>query len=88
MAKLARKDEILQMHDPGGEVGSHARPGLPHRLGPLHGEIDEQCAKQVERGEEIEIGGEAKMVGDGGGEKPPDQVARHVAGDVGGEGGR
>jgi hypothetical protein len=77
---------VLQMHDPGGEVGAHAVGGGPHRRGLLHGEIDEQGAEQVEGGKEVEIGGEPEMVGDTGRDQPPDQIARHVAGDVGGEG--
>ena len=54
------------MHDPGGEVGGHAGLCLPHRFGLLNGEIDKERAEQIERGEEIEIGGNAEMVGDGG----------------------
>ena len=39
-----------------------ARP--PHRFGLLNGETDEERTEQIERGEEIEIAGNAEMVGD------------------------
>ena len=55
------------------------------RRGLLDGEIDEGGAEQIERGEEIEIGGEAEMVGDGRRDQAPDQVAGDIAGDVGRE---
>ena len=64
----------------------HAAAHVVHGLGLLDGEIDQRRAEQIERGEEIEIGGEPEMVGDAGGDQPPDQIAGDVAGDIGGEG--
>jgi hypothetical protein len=65
-------------------------PGAVARIGGglLHGEINKQGAEQIEDGKEVEIGGEPEMVGDTGRDQPADQIARHVAGDVGGEGRR
>ncbi len=64
---------------------AHAFPDAAHRRCLLHGEIDERRAGEIEQREEIEIGGEAEMIGDAGGDQPPDEIARHVAGDVGGK---
>ncbi len=73
------------MHDPRLEMRAHASAHVLHRRRLLDGEIDQGGAEQIERGEEIEIGGEAEMVGDGRRDQPPDQVAGDVAGDVGGK---
>jgi hypothetical protein len=41
---------------------AHARAGRLHARGLLHGEVNEQRSGEVERGEEIEIGGDAEMI--------------------------
>jgi len=46
--------------------GPRSRPVRRIGSGLLNGEIDEERTEQSERGEEIEIGGNAEMVGDGG----------------------
>ena len=57
-----------------------------HGLRLLDGEIDQHRAKQIEHGEEIEIRRQSEMIGHARRDQAPDEVARHVAGDVGGEG--
>ena len=46
---------------------------------------DQRGADRLSSGEDIEIGGEAQMVGDAGRHQAAEQVAGDVAGDVGGE---
>jgi hypothetical protein len=64
----------------------HGGPHVVHGLGLLNGEIDQYRAEQIEHGEEIEVGRQPEMIGDAGRDQPPDEIARHIAGDVGGKG--
>ena len=48
------------MHDPRLEMRAHASAHILHRPRLFDGEIDEGGAEQIERGEEIEIRGEAE----------------------------
>jgi hypothetical protein len=79
---------VLEMHDPGLEVRAHGGGHALHAGRLLHGEIDQHCADQVERGEEVEIGGKTEMVCYRGGDQTPNQIARDISGDIGGEGAR
>ena len=56
-----------------------------HRRRAPEPEPDQHGAAQIEQGEDVEVGGEAEMVGDRRRQQAPEQVAGDVAGDVGGE---
>ena len=49
----------------------------------MHREIDEDDSAKVEQGEDVKVGCEPEMVGNRRRDKPPDQVARYLAGDTG-----
>ena len=87
MPKAARSADVAQVisQATSGEAGD-APAGRQHRRADR--EIDKHRAGEIERGEEVEIGGEPEMVGDAGRDQPADQIAGDVAGDVGGEGAR
>src|SRR5262249_34043162 len=54
---------ILEMHDPGFKMRAHAWAGRLHARGPLHRKINQQRTGKVECGKEIEVGGEAEVIG-------------------------
>src|SRR5262249_22644738 len=51
----------------------------------LNGEPNQYCASQIEAGEDKEIGRETEMVSDSGGDHAAYEIARDVAGHVGGK---
>jgi hypothetical protein len=57
-----------------------------HRSGTRDREVDEHGAREVERGEEVEVPGQAEMVDECSRDKAADQIARDIAGDVGSKG--
>ena len=56
------------------------------RGGSADGDPRKRGADEVQSREEIEVGREAEMAGDGCGDETPDQIAGDIACDVGGEG--
>src|SRR6516164_6584328 len=49
----------------------------------MHREVDEDGSADVEESEDVKVGREPEMVGKSRRDKPPDQVARYIAGDIG-----
>ena len=76
--------------------GGHAQMAAPDRqrmvaarVGPRRAfdhQRRERRAQEVQRGKGQEIAGDAEVVDQRGGAQPPDEVARDIAGDIGGEG--
>src|SRR5262249_20870511 len=60
--------------------------GLLHRSRARNGEVDEDSACEIERREKIKIPGEPQMIGKRRRHQAADEIARNIAGDVGGEG--
>jgi hypothetical protein len=56
-----------------------------HRLDPIDREIDQGSARHIEDGEKVEIPGQAESVHDRCRNEAAEQVARYIAGDVGGK---
>jgi hypothetical protein len=79
---------VLHMHRPSRERRAAGVSGALHATLLIYGEIDERGAKQVEAREEVEVRGEAEMFGDTSRDDSADEIARLVAGDVGGKCGR
>ena len=63
-----------------------ARPHRLHGRGLMHREVDQQRAGQVESREDVEVRGQAQVIGERRRDQPADQIARDIARDVGGEG--
>ena len=84
MAKLARKGGFFRCMIQASKCERMLGP-RSHRRRLLDGEIDQHRAEQIEHGEEVEIAGEAEMVGDARRDQPADEIAGDIAGDVGGE---
>src|SRR6516165_538606 len=72
------------MQRPRAQLGGGSAPKAMRRWGAMHGKIDQQSASQVKRGKEIEIPSKPEIIGDRGRDETSDEVARHIAGDVGG----
>ena len=85
MPKAARSCGFCKcaIHAANGErAGSH----LHHWRGLRDGVIDEHRAREIERRKEVEIRGKAEVVSDRGRHQAANEIARDIAGDVGGKG--
>ena len=87
-ADAERRDQprIAQVFGPGGERRRRRGLHLLHWSGTCDREIDQQGARKVERGEEVEIPGQTEMVNECSRDEAADQIGRDIAGDVGSKG--
>src|SRR6516165_9329462 len=49
----------------------------------MHRKVDEDGSGEIEQSEDVKVGCEPEMVGKSRRDKPPDQIARYIAGDIG-----